>query len=212
MLKRILNAYSFPKASMLHEFKGYENTASVSFMEGSVNRHMLEKYGHYRLEFDLRKLGIGILTDGLIDCEYVAEGELKGYADEYCDMICNTYNSIPTLQKKYGKMSASPINSLVSFIMMENDIMTKVLGLKEQQWSEEKEWRKIFELKDKSAIRYHEGKPYVEYYLDKHYLTGITVFCFPELQDYAQNEAIDIQKYISERGYNATVRVEVFNE
>lgn len=57
MLKRILNSCSFPKASLLHQFGGYENTASFSFMEGDVNEHMLE-YGHFRLEFDLRELGI----------------------------------------------------------------------------------------------------------------------------------------------------------
>lgn len=81
MLKRILNSKSFPKASLLRQFSGYENTASVSFMEGKVNQHMLEMYGNWRLKLDLRKIGIGILTGGLIDCEYVAEDELKEYAD-----------------------------------------------------------------------------------------------------------------------------------
>lgn len=31
------------------------------------------------------------------------------------------------------------------------------------------EWRKVFEFKNKDEIRYHDGKPYVEYYLDKHF-------------------------------------------
>lgn len=48
MLKRILETPSFPKASLLHQFCGYENTASVSFMEGDVNQHMLKKYGRYK--------------------------------------------------------------------------------------------------------------------------------------------------------------------
>ncbi len=171
---------------------------------------MLDMYGHYRLEFDLRKLGIGILTDGLIDCEYVAEDELEKYSDEYCDMICQAYNAIPDLQNYYGKMSAPPINNLISFIMMENDIMTKVLGLKEQQWSEEMEWRKVFEFKNKDEIRYHEGKPYLEYYLDKKLLTGITVFYTNGCMNEAQSDAIDIQDYIKARGYNARVRIEAF--
>lgn len=210
MLQRILETPSFPKASLLHEFGGYENTASVSFMEGPVNQHMLDVYGYYRLEFDLRSLGVGILTGGLIDCEYVAESELEEYADEYCDMICKTYNSIPDLQKKYGKVSAPPINNLISFIMMETDIMSKVLGLKELQWSEEMEWRKVFEFKNKDEIRYHEGKPYLEYYLDKQLLTGITVFYSDGHKDEAPNDADDIQKYIKARGYHAKVRIEVF--
>ena len=209
MLKRILNFYSFPKASLLHQFGGYENTASFSFMEGDVNEHML-KYGHYRLEFDLRELGIGLLTDGLIDCEYVPEKKLEQYANEYCEMICHTYNSIPDLQKKYGKTSAPPINNLIPFIMMENDIMTKVLGLKEQKWSEEMEWRKIFTFKNDSEIHYYEGKPYIEYYLDKHFLTGITVFYKKGGLEEAQNDSDEIRSYISERGYDARVKVEAF--
>lgn len=209
LLKRILETPSFPKASLLHQFGGYENTASFSFMEGEVNKHMLE-YGSFRLEFDLRELGVGILAGGLIDCEYVPESDLKEYADEYCNMICQTYNSILDLQKKFGKISSPPINNLISFFMMENDIMTKVLGLKEQQWSEEMEWRKVFEFKNKDEIRYHEGKPYIEYYLDKHFLTGITVFYKNGGLEEAQCNADDIQKYIFERGYKADVKTERF--
>lgn len=196
-------------ASLLHEFSGYENTVSVSFMEGDVNQHMLDVYGRYRLEFDLRRIGIGILSDGLVDCEYVAESELEEYANEYCDMICRTLHSIPTLQEKYGKMSAPPINNLIDFLMMEMDIMDKVVCLKEQRWSEEREWRKVFELK-KDEIHYHEGKPYVKYYLDKHFLTGITVFYKNGGLTEAQKETDDIEKYLSERGYKATVQVEFF--
>lgn len=69
MLKRVRKALS-TKSSLLHQLSGYENTASVSFMEGDVNQHMLDVYGRYRLEFDLRKVGIGILSEGLVDCEY----------------------------------------------------------------------------------------------------------------------------------------------
>lgn len=178
-------------------------------MEGEVNEHML-KYGRFRLEFDLRELGVGLLAGGLIDCEYVPEKELVEYADEYCEMITNKFKSIPALQKKFGKISAPTIDALVAFLMMENDIMTKVLGLKEQQWSEEKEWRKVFELKPKESVLYNNGKPYMEYYLDKSMLTGITVFCSPATFENAQRDADTISRYISERGFDAKVRVEMF--
>ena len=47
--------------------------------------------------------------------------------------------------------------------MMELDIIGKVLGLKEQQWSDEREWRLVFELKpDDPNIRYQNGKPYID--------------------------------------------------
>ena len=208
MLKRVRKALS-TDSSMLHQFGGYENSSSISFNEGEVNKHML-KYGHYRLEFDLRDIRVSLLN-GIIDCEYVAENDLKDYADEYCELIAGMYNSIPALQKKYGKISDPPINNLIGFIQMEIDIMRKVFCLKEQKWSEEREWRKVMQLNDKDKIRYYEGKPYVEYYLDKKYLTGITVFYSPGSIDQAKKDVDDIEKYISERGYNAKVRMEVFN-
>lgn len=130
MLKRVRKALS-TKSSLLHQLSGYENTASVSFMEGDVNQHMLDVYGRYRLEFDLRKVGIGILSEGLVDCEYVDANELEEYADEYCALISGTLKSIPELQKKYGKTSAPPINNLIEFLMMEQDIIAKVFCLKE---------------------------------------------------------------------------------
>ena len=209
MLKRVREALP-TNASLLHQLSGYENTASVSFMEGDVNQHMLDEYGHYRLEFDLRKIGIGVLTGGLVDCEYVAESELEEYADEYCALISSTLNSIHRLQERYGKMSAPPVNNMIEFLMMEMDILAKVICLKEQKWSEEKEWRKVLELKPKESVKYYNGKPYMEFYLDKSTLTGITVFCTTNTLDKAKADAVNIAHYISVRGYNADVRVEVF--
>lgn len=209
MLKRVREALR-TKASLLHEFGGYDNTASVSFMEGDVNQHMLDEYGRYRLEFDLRKLGVGVISDGLVDCEYVAENELEEYADEYCEMISRTLTSIPLLQDKYGKYSAPPINNLFNFLMMEMDIMGKVVSLKEEKWNEEKEWRRVFELKPKELIRYFNGKPYMEYYLDKSFLTGITVFCTSDTLDKGRKEADEITNFILERGYKADVKVEIY--
>lgn len=209
MLMRVREALH-AKASLLHEFGGYDNTASVSFMEGDVNQHMLDEYGHYRLEFDLRKIGIGLIPGGLVDCEYVAENELEEYADEYCEMISSTLNSIPALQDKSGKMSAPPINNLFNFLMMEMDIMGKVVCLKEQKWSDEKEWRRVIELKPKESVRLFNGKPYMEYYLDKSYLTGITVFCTSDTLDKGRKDADEITNFISERGYKADVKVEIY--
>ena len=150
MLKRVREVLP-TNASLLNQFGGYENSASFSFNEGEVNKHMLE-YGQFRVEFDLREIGVGLLTDGIIDCEYVAESELEEYADEYCDLIANTFNSIPSLQNQYGKFSEPPINNLIGFIQMELDIMGKVFCLKEQQWSEEREWRKVMTLNDNAII------------------------------------------------------------
>ena len=93
--------------------------------------------------------------------------------------------------------------------MMEMDIMAKVVCLKEQKWSEEKEWRKVLEMKPKASIHYYNGKPYMNFYLDKTKLTGITVFCSDDNKDQAQRDADDIRKYISERGYKAKVIVEI---
>lgn len=210
MLKRVIDTLPLGD-SILNRFGGYDNSASISFMEGEVNEHILE-YGLYRLEFDLRELGVGLLAGGLLDCEYVPENELELYADEYCEMITGTFNSILGLQKKYGKFSALAIDTLAAFFMMENDIMTKVLALKEQHWSEEKEWRKVFEFKPTETILYCNGKPYLEYFLDKSMLTGITVFCSSATLEHAQRNVDAISKYISERGFGAKVRVEIFEK
>lgn len=210
MLKRVREALP-TNATLLHQLRGYENTASVSFMEGDVNQHMLDLYGHYRLEFDLRRVGIGILTDGLVDCEYVGESELEEYADEYCALIRSSLKSIPELQKKYGKTSAPPINNLIEFLMMEQDIIAKVFCMKEFKWRDEQEWRKVFELKaNDTKIHFLNGKPYVEYYLDKSFLTGVTVFCTSDTLDKAREDADEINRFISERGYKADVRVEIY--
>ena len=90
MLKRVREILP-PSSTILNQFGGYENSASLSFNEGEVNKHMLE-YGLYRLEFDLREIGIGLFFRGLIDCEYVVNDELVEFADEYCEMINNKFN------------------------------------------------------------------------------------------------------------------------
>lgn len=205
MLKRVLNSPTYPHESLLHELSDYENTGSVSFMEGNVNQHMLDVYGHYRLEFDLRDLGVGLIHGGLINCEYVAESELVEYADEYCKMICDTYNSIPRFQNKYGKMSRTSISTLLSFYDMEFDIIWKVFGLKEEKWSVEGEWRKVIKFQDE--IHFFNGKPYVNFYLDKKMLKGITVFCSTNTILNAKKDAVDITKYILDRGYEAEVKI-----
>ena len=211
MLERVLKVLP-SGASLLNRFGGYEDSGSVSFMEGEVNEHMLE-YGHYRLELDLREIGVGVLTNGLVDCEYVPQDQLIEYADEYCEMINCTFNDIPKIQKKYGKYSPQVFFNLSHFFMMELDIMSKVVSVKEEKWSEEKEWRKVIQFKsNESHIHYYQGKPYIEYYLDKRLLTGITVFCSEDNKGQAQEDANDIEKYILERDYNAKVRVKVFEK
>lgn len=65
---------------------------------------------------------------------------------------------------------------------------------------------------DKAIIHYCNKKPYVEYYLDKKYLTGITVICSPNTKGGAQKNADDISNYISERYFDALVGVEVFGK
>lgn len=53
MLKRVREVLP-TSASLLNQFGGYEDSASISFMEGEVNQHMLKEYGCCRLEFNLR--------------------------------------------------------------------------------------------------------------------------------------------------------------
>ena len=182
-------------------------------MEGEVNQHMLKEYGRYRLEFDLRAIGVGVFSGGFVDCEYVAKENLDKYADKYCEMISSTFKSIPALQEKYGKFAAPAINKVSDFIKMELDIMGKVFSVKEEKWSKEKEWRKVFLLKPNGDnTHYFNEKPYIKFYLNKTTLTGITVFCSAKTLGEAQKDADDIADFITERGYNAKVRVELFEK
>ena len=126
--------------------------------------------------------------------------------------IHQKYCGIPVFEFKEKKTPTLDATKLkVDLKQMELDIMGKVFCLKEQQWSEEREWRKVMTLNDNANIHYHNGKPYVEFYLDKKYLTGITVFCTPDTKDNAQKGVEDIRNYIHDRGYKADVKVEVFS-
>lgn len=84
------------KESLLQKFGGYDSSASLSFMEGESTPHMLKEYGNIRLEFDVRKhVSLGPLAGGFMNCEYVAEAEMKVYADEYCELIRRQQEAIP---------------------------------------------------------------------------------------------------------------------
>lgn len=88
--------------------------------------------------------------------------------------------------------------------------MAKVISLKELKWSQEKEWRKVIEFKEGAEVFEFNGKPYTKFYLEKKYLTGITVFRTPDSLDKAYSDADGIKEYISKRGYSAKVMVEMF--
>lgn len=87
--------------------------------------------------------------------------------------------------------------------------MSKAVGLKEQKWCEEREWRKVIELKTGVEVLQHKGKPYCKYYIDKSYLTGITVFAMQESFDNARKEKKELTAFLSDKGYSAKVRVEI---
>lgn len=186
-----------PNLSLLQKFGGYDESASISFMEGNTHLSMLRKYGKYRLEFDLRNnVSHGPFIGGFMKCEYVHEGELKKYADEFCELLV-----------RFMSMAATNPNALVELIHMENDTMYKVFTIKEQKWKYENEWRQVLHLKEGAPDVFYtpDGKPYKNFYLPKNVLTGVTVFC----NDY-EDISYDVQSvrtFLTTHGYDVPVMI-----
>lgn len=194
--------------SLLQQFGGYENSASLSFMEGESTPGMIQKYGNIRLEFDLRKyVTLGALTGGFMNCEYVDEAELEEYADDYCALLKNQQELIPRLQEQYGTHSSFAFNALGGFLMMEMDIMYKVFTIKEKKWSEEKEWRQVMQFNENDAdIMYTpDGRPYKEFFLPKEALTGVTILYQKEPFEFV-NEISELESFLNYKGYNVPVK------
>ena len=162
MLERIKEVIP-PEVTILHKLKGYNDSASFSFMEGETTIGMLKKYGHYRLEFNLNCCVDVGLFGGLVDCEYVPQNRLKDYANDYCMLMRNKLDEI----KKYNKEDCISLIlaslDITSFIGYEMDVLAKVFSIKEVKWREEKEWRLVNSLEDnKSNVCYTaDAKPYI---------------------------------------------------
>ena len=185
-----------PEKSLLSKFKGYEDSASLSFMEGESTIGMLEKYGNIRMEFDLRNyIPRGLL--GYVDCEYISENNFEEYINDYCDFLKPICNNLTIL------------GNLLLFCMLEIDIMQKVFAIKEEKWSEEKEWRIIEQLQDHDSDIYltSEGKPYKNFYLSKDSLTGITILCSKDSLE-CEGEKLELENYLKQKGYNISIKVQ----
>lgn len=194
MLNRVREVV--PNLSLLQKFGGYYESASISFMEGDSDAQMISKYGRYRLEFDLRgHVSHGPFTGGFMMCEYVCTDELEAYADEFCDCITH-----------YIQLAPENVGALMEAVSMEYDAMYKVFTIKEEQWSNEKEWRQIVHLKEGEEDVYYtkEGKPYKNYYFPKEALTGVTIFCKSN-EDYS-SEIQKIKSFLKLQGYDVPVR------
>jgi cell division protein YceG involved in septum cleavage len=115
MLEKVRSVLSH---SMLHQIKGYEDSASISFMEGETTGYMLNEYGNCRLDFDLRTLNRGYFDGHLMDCEYIQKDNLKQFADEYVQRMLNILQEIKNLQQKHGTNSCEAVALLPEFVMI----------------------------------------------------------------------------------------------
>lgn len=193
--------------SIVQRINMYKNSASVSFMEGKTNRHMVKEYGEIRLEFDLNDSeSIGI---DFMDCEYAHPIEIKSYAKEYSKLITETYSRIQDSQEHFGKSSAESINGLCSFLELEIDIIQKIFVLKEYKWHNEKEWRKVVFLVESSPeVMWTPGKdsrPYKNVYYPKEALTGVTVFSKSLFYKPSKKYVEEVRDYLSLKGFNVPI-------
>lgn len=194
MFKRVRDIV--PEKSLLNNFRGYEDSASLSFMEGESTIGMMKKYGHIRMEFDLRN-NIPTELFGYIDCEYVSENNLEEYINDYCVFV------------KQKCKNLNHWDNFLSFLMLEIDIMLKVFSIKEEKWREEKEWRIIEQLKEDDSDIYltSNGKPYKKSYFSKDVLIGITILYDKDPFGF-EAEKIELENYLKEKGYNIPIKMQ----
>lgn len=161
-------------ASMFQQAGDYKHSASISFMEGPSTKYMMDTYGHFRLNFDLRKVETFGITN-FLDCEYVNKEELDEYGTDYATAYRSNYEELYAKRKSPERYSMSNIDKAKNLIMMDIDLVRKPLIIKETRWQDECEWRKIIEIKDNDDdIYYFEGKPFKKVYYPTSSLIGVT--------------------------------------
>lgn len=196
MLQYIRENISFE--SSLNHFDGYNESASISFMEGESPSKMETDYGRFRIELDLRNhVRLGLNTFGFfIDCEYVSKEDLKVYTIEYTSKYKRCIERLESSSKK------NP-DGLIEMINIINDLKYKVYALKELKWAEENEWRIIVPLKETDLetlwTESKPSKPYQNFYLPKDSLTGITIFFDQSNESVTLSEYKEIENFLRER-------------
>jgi len=193
------------RKSMLQQFRGYENSGSVSFMEGKSSVYMIENYGKIRLDFDLRS--VFSKNNYFYECEYVDKNDIADYANEYISRFENNWNNI--VSAKSGS-SNNPVGGFViNRIMMEEDIMAKVFCIKEKQWECEKEWRKIESLNetDTNVLYDDKKRPYKNVYIPKSALKSVVVFCKTGNILKGIRDCLAIRKILCKKGYTAKLKL-----
>lgn len=183
--------------SMFQKTGDYEKSASISFMEGESTPEMLDKYGCYRLDFDLTDVETFGFTD-FLDCEYVKFEDLEDYANEYAQTVFSKYSYLLNNKDRYPKSDPRLINPVLAFLMMDIDLCRKPLIVKEWQWHNEREWRKIIQLiDDDDDIHYTpEGKAYKNVYYPLNSLTSITVLAKEKERDEIYKRILELQTFL----------------
>lgn len=169
----------FTQYTCFSKFHSYKESGSLSFMEGEPNSHMLEEYGSYRLDFDLRNLQLDEVFWDLCNCEYVKRSEISQYASELAIDLEKRFNRLSLLKETPDNSSVELMLEVQSIIHFDIDILRKVFLIKEQKWQSESEWRIIREIKPADCrIQYRDtdGAPYIMEYLPASSLRSITVF------------------------------------
>lgn len=201
MLKHIRENISFE--SSLNHFDGYNESASISFIEGESPKKMADDYGRFRIELDLRNhVRLGLNTFGFIDCEYVSKEDLKAYTIEYTSKYKECIERLESSSKK-------DIDGIIEMINIINDLKYKVYALKESKWAEENEWRIIIPLKETDPeTLWTEGKPskpYKNFHLPKECLLAVTVFSKDE--SIGTSERQEVEQYLREKNCNIPIKL-----
>lgn len=196
------------RKSTLQQFRGYEDSGSVSFTEGKSSVYMIENYGNIRLDFDLRN--VSSIHKYFYECEYVDKNDIVDYTNEYISRFKSNWNNI--VSAKNSSSNDSVWRFAINRIVMEEDIMAKVFSIKEKQWECEKEWRIIESLNENDTyILYNnEERPYKNVYISKSALKSVVVFCKVKNIPNGIRNFLAIRKIFREKGYSAKLKLRTY--
>ena len=140
-----------------------------SFTEGGdASEHMLNEYGHFRLEFDLR---LYKNKSDIHECTYFKEEDIDELVQHYCSVFDRDWQLISGEHKD--------INALCDYLMEGMSAIMSIPLLKHlDEWGEEKEWRHVLHQQpmDDRIFTMPDGTLRMKVYYPASALTGITCF------------------------------------
>ena len=168
-----------------------------SFTEGDeASEHMLNEYGHFRLEFDLRSYKN---KSDIHECTYFKENDIDELVAHYCSVFDRDWQLISGEQKD--------INALCDYLLEGMSAVMSIPLLKHQdKWEEEKEWRHVLhqQTTDDRMLR-------MKVYYPASALTGITCFITDDKKSEELKFYYNIKNRVETKNWNTQVKLRMLS-